>query len=185
MSDELATLQGEFPRFRIWQETIHDRVRYVARSTHTGLNPHTVVTEDLAEVRAALEPTPDAVRRHAEPANGTAKHTAPPLPGQRGEFTVDEQHRQQGAGAIERRLFQRMQALEDAVAYRHARAAAPCPDCALAPGPRCDDHGRDLDLIGEYLRTIHQTAGYLHRIHTARLRSARRPAPVPVAATTG
>ena len=185
MSDELATLQREFPRFRIWQETIHDRVRYVARSTHTGLNPHTVVTDDLAELRAALEPAPDAVRLHAGPDNGTAKNTAPPLPGQRGEFTVDEQHRQQGAGAIEWRLFQRMQALEDAVAYRQARAATPCPNCAPAPGPRCDDHGRDLDLIGEYLRTIHQTTGYLQRIHTARLRSARRPSPVPVAATTG
>jgi hypothetical protein len=86
-------------------------------------------------------------------------------------------HRHWGAGAIERRLFQRMQALEDAVAYRHARAAAPCPDCEAAPGPRCDDHSRDLDLIGEYLRTIHQTAGYLQRIHTA-----RRRAPVPAAA---
>lgn len=95
--------------------------------------------------------------------------------GERGGFTAA--HRHQGAGAIERRLFQRMQALEDAITYRHARAAAPCPDCASDPGPRCDDHGRDLDLIGEYLRTLHQTAGYLQRIH-----AARRPVPVPAAA---
>ena len=95
--------------------------------------------------------------------------------GERGGFTAAHRHR--GAGNIERRLFQRMQALEDAIAYRQARAAAPCPDCEAAPGPRCDDHGRDLDLIGEYLRTIHQTAGYLRRIH-----AARRHAPVPAAA---
>src|SRR5712664_3835147 len=87
MSEELATLQGEFPRFRIWQETIHDRVRYVARSTHTGLNPHTVVTDDLAELRAALQPAPDAARLHAGPADGTAKNTASPSLGQQGEFT--------------------------------------------------------------------------------------------------
>ena len=32
-----------------------DRVRYVARSLHPGLNPHTVVTDDVGELRAALE----------------------------------------------------------------------------------------------------------------------------------
>ena len=99
--------------------------------------------------------------------------------GNHGGFTAA--HRQQGTGDVERRLFQRMQALEDAVAYRRARVAAPCPDCQPAPGPRCDDHGRDLDLIGEYLRALHQTAGYLQRIHAARLRTGRRPVPGPAA----
>ncbi len=46
--------------------------------------------------------------------------------------------------------FQRLQALEDALKYRRARATAPCEDCAAAPVGRCDDHGRDVDLIGEY-----------------------------------
>jgi hypothetical protein len=90
--------------------------------------------------------------------------------------------RQQGTGVIERRLFQRMQALEDAIAYRNARIATPCPNCQPAPGPRCDDHGCDLDLIGEYQRTLHQTAGYLQRIHAGRLRMRRRPVPAPATA---
>jgi hypothetical protein len=82
--DERASLRKDFPRFRIWRETIRDRVRYVARSKHPGLNPHTVITDDLAELRAALQPAPDATRIHAGPATGTAKHTAPPLPGTTG-----------------------------------------------------------------------------------------------------
>lgn len=84
MSDELATLQGEFPRFRIWRETIRDRVRYVARSQHSGLNPHTVVTDDLAELRAALELSPDSADLHARPATGTANNAATPLLGTAG-----------------------------------------------------------------------------------------------------
>jgi hypothetical protein len=52
----LAILQAQFPCFRIWRERTCDRVRYVARSLHPGLNPHTVVTDDIGELRAALEP---------------------------------------------------------------------------------------------------------------------------------
>ena|ERR1039457_77740 len=52
------------------------------------------------------------------------------------------------SGAVQGGWFQRLQAFEDAVAYRRARADAPCPDCGpAASGRRCDDHGRDLDLI--------------------------------------
>jgi hypothetical protein len=68
-----------------------------------------------------------------------------------------------GIGTLERRLFQRLQALEDAIAYRQARAAAPCPVCEAAPG-QCDDHGRDLDLIGAYQRTHRQTAARLRAL---------------------
>jgi hypothetical protein len=68
-----------------------------------------------------------------------------------------------GIGTLERRLFQRLQALEDAIAYRQARAAAPCPVCAAAPG-QCDDHGRDLALIGAYQRTHRQTAARLRAL---------------------
>lgn len=52
--DELADLRKQFPGFRIWQEIIGDRVRYVARRTRAGLNPRTVVTGDVAELRAAI-----------------------------------------------------------------------------------------------------------------------------------
>ena len=77
-----------------------------------------------------------------------------------------------GVGLIERHWFQRLQAFEDAVAYRQARADAPCPDCGpAASGRRCDDHGRDLDLIGGYRRTIHGTAGFLRALHQGYLQA--------------
>jgi len=54
----------------------------------------------------------------------------------------------------ERDGFQRLQSLDDAITYRTARAAAPCPDCATAPaGTRCDDHACDLTLITRYRTT--------------------------------
>jgi hypothetical protein len=54
------------------------------------------------------------------------------------------------AAPIPRDRLQRLQALEDAIKYRHARASEPCSSCAAVPDGRCDDHGRDVDLIGEY-----------------------------------
>jgi hypothetical protein len=51
---DLAALRDEFPGFRIWRETIGDRVRYIARSLHTDTGPHTVVSADLDEIRAVL-----------------------------------------------------------------------------------------------------------------------------------
>src|SRR5450755_2174847 len=54
----LADLRAEFPRFRIWQETVGDRVRYVARRVYAGSAPHTVVTHDLDELRATLNQAP-------------------------------------------------------------------------------------------------------------------------------
>ena len=53
-------------------------------------------------------------------------------------------------GAREPGPFNRLQALDDAIAFRAARAAMPCPDCAALPAGRCDDHGTDLFLIGQY-----------------------------------
>jgi hypothetical protein len=45
--------------------------------------------------------------------------------------------------------FLREATLEDAIAYRVARLAVPCPDCGNDPAPkRCIDHLGDLDLIG-------------------------------------
>ena len=51
---------------------------------------------------------------------------------------------------------QHLQALDDALAFRHARVATPCADCTAAPGGWCEDHGRDVDLISEYRRTAAQ-----------------------------
>jgi S-adenosyl methyltransferase len=56
-ADELASLQEEFPAYRIWRENICGRVRYNACRMQPGLHPHTVITDDLAEMRAALEPS--------------------------------------------------------------------------------------------------------------------------------
>ena len=57
---ELACLREEFPGFRIWREEAWGRIRYIARSQQAGLNPHTVVTGDLGELRAALGTAPAA-----------------------------------------------------------------------------------------------------------------------------
>jgi len=52
--DPLPTLCAEFPGFRIWREITGDRARYIARSLHAGTSPHTVVTDDLGELRDML-----------------------------------------------------------------------------------------------------------------------------------
>src|SRR5260370_31281020 len=54
--DDLAVLRADFPAYKIWQEHIPGRARYVARSLRPGLNPHTVVPSALGELREALEP---------------------------------------------------------------------------------------------------------------------------------
>jgi O-methyltransferase involved in polyketide biosynthesis len=56
VSDDLTVLRDEFPAYRIWREETPGRSRYVARSRHQGLRPHTVVTPELDELREALEP---------------------------------------------------------------------------------------------------------------------------------
>jgi SAM-dependent methyltransferase len=59
IEQDLAVLRQDFPGFRIWPEEICDRTRYVARSQRPGLHPHTVITDDLDELRQALK-TADA-----------------------------------------------------------------------------------------------------------------------------
>ena len=54
--EELATVQADFPGYRIWREVLPGRDRYVVRSLLPGLSPHTVVTDDLSELRGLLEP---------------------------------------------------------------------------------------------------------------------------------
>ena len=53
--DEVILLRAQFPGHRIGTETIVDRIRYVARRQRDGARPHTVITRDLSELRAALE----------------------------------------------------------------------------------------------------------------------------------
>jgi O-methyltransferase involved in polyketide biosynthesis len=52
--ESLAVLRKEFPHFRIWREITGDRTRYVARRVHPGGGPHTLVTDDLDELRSVL-----------------------------------------------------------------------------------------------------------------------------------
>jgi hypothetical protein len=53
-SAELDRLRADFPLFWIWRENTGSGVRYIARSQRAGVNPHTVVTADPAELRVAL-----------------------------------------------------------------------------------------------------------------------------------
>jgi hypothetical protein len=50
----LIALRVDFPAFRIWREIIPGRTRYIARRLHPGPGLHTVVTDDLTELRAVL-----------------------------------------------------------------------------------------------------------------------------------
>jgi len=59
-TDELALLAADFPAFRLSRETVLGRTRYVARSTSLATHPHTVITDDPAELRAALTTTDHA-----------------------------------------------------------------------------------------------------------------------------
>jgi hypothetical protein len=69
----LAALRQEFPGYRVWLEPAHDRYRFVARRLHPGTGPHTVITSDPAELRAALagsgqpQPGPALPRRGGFP----------------------------------------------------------------------------------------------------------------------
>jgi hypothetical protein len=50
----LDQIRADFPDFDIAREIMRDRVRYVSRRRRPGVQPHTVVTADLEELRAAL-----------------------------------------------------------------------------------------------------------------------------------
>ena len=79
---------------------------------------------------------------------------------------LSQQHRSD-SGVVARGWFQYLQALEDAIAYRRARAAASCPDCT-ADGRRCDDHACDLHLIAAYQQTAIAAIGDVFgRVHDA------------------
>jgi len=50
----LDQLRADFPEFDIVREIMRDRIRYVSRRRHPDIQPHTVITGDLAELRVAL-----------------------------------------------------------------------------------------------------------------------------------
>lgn len=50
----LAQLREDFPQFSICREIGPERIRYVARRRQPGTHPHTLVTANPAELRAAL-----------------------------------------------------------------------------------------------------------------------------------
>jgi hypothetical protein len=62
---DLAALDAarrDFPGYQIDVELTMERPRYVACRTHPGPGPHTLITSDLAELRAELD-----ARRPASP----------------------------------------------------------------------------------------------------------------------
>ncbi len=58
MSEDLAVLRAEFPAYEVWREGTPGRVRYVARSRAPGVNPHTLITADVEELREVLRTAP-------------------------------------------------------------------------------------------------------------------------------
>ena len=58
MSEDLAVLRAEFPAYEVWREETPGRVRYVARSRAPGVNPHTLITADVEELREVLQTAP-------------------------------------------------------------------------------------------------------------------------------
>jgi hypothetical protein len=53
-ADELALIAAGFPGFSIWRSVTADGTRYVAQSLSLHARPHTIVTDDLAELATAL-----------------------------------------------------------------------------------------------------------------------------------
>ena len=53
--DELALIAARFPGFRIWRETTGEGTRYAAQARSLTTRPNTVITDDLAELRVALD----------------------------------------------------------------------------------------------------------------------------------
>jgi hypothetical protein len=79
--DQLAALRENFPQFRIWREDDCGQVRYIARSRHRGLNPHTVVTANLGELHAALgDPPAQPHAAESQPADPRARRFDPGVP---------------------------------------------------------------------------------------------------------
>jgi hypothetical protein len=76
VSDDLTALRDQFPAYWIWREETPGRSRYIARSKHQGLNPHTVITPYLRELRDALQPGQNPQAAGREPGADTARLAA-------------------------------------------------------------------------------------------------------------
>lgn len=76
----------------------------------------------------------------------------------------------------ERRKFQELQSLEDAISFRLLRLAVPCSRCGPdATGvDRCDEHACDAALITGYLAAAHAVMEDLSR-GTPSMRDGGRP----------
>jgi uncharacterized membrane protein len=74
----LTALQGEFPAFRITRETTLQGPRYIVRSLRLSQHPHTLITADPAELRAALAPAHSQDPAVSPPAAGMNAATLPP-----------------------------------------------------------------------------------------------------------
>ena len=74
----------------------------------------------------------------------------------------------------ERQRYRELQALEDAVNYRLARLAVPCPRCEPgAVGGWCDEHACDVALIAGYLHAAEVTMAELARMTEGRKEDGR------------
>jgi hypothetical protein len=76
---EWTAIQDEFPDFHVSHEMGRGYMRYISRSRRLGVNPHTVITDDLDELcevlRKAQYPRdtaqPSAVNGEATAGNAT------------------------------------------------------------------------------------------------------------------
>ena len=73
----LCALRADFPQFRIWPETTGARTLYVARRLCRDTHPHTLVTADLNELRAALSEDPGLLEKAS---SAQSRGTAAPSP---------------------------------------------------------------------------------------------------------
>jgi hypothetical protein len=53
-SNELATMQDQFPDYLLWRELGRDRMLFYSRSRSLDINPRIVITHDLNELRDVL-----------------------------------------------------------------------------------------------------------------------------------
>jgi len=117
--------------------------------------PRMVPERALSAVADLEKPAAATVGRMTQVSDAAALDTSSSPLAIESEPPVSEPRSQEvpmfwASGLLNRGQLQRSQALEDAIEYRTARVAAPCPDCAAAEPEKCDDHARDLDLIAEY-----------------------------------
>jgi hypothetical protein len=68
-ADELALIAAGFPAYCLWRSIAAGHSRYVAQGTSMDAHPHTVITDNLAELAAALTADPQPVGRVQPPAH--------------------------------------------------------------------------------------------------------------------